>query len=64
MDKYYRGYLILQILVIDDMLGLGDFFPKFVKKYSNLKKIMENSVKKYFKEVKQRQFPTIKNIYK
>ena len=26
-----------QILVTDDMLGLSGFYPKFVKKYVNLK---------------------------
>ena len=41
-----------QILVTDDMLGLSGFYPKFVKKYTNLKKIIEKAVKKYTKEVK------------
>ena len=31
-----------QILVTDDMLGLSDFSPKFVKQYSNLSKVIEN----------------------
>ena len=53
-----------QILVIDDMLGLSDFFPKFVKQYSNLKKIIEKSVKNYVKDVKLRKFPSNKNVYK
>ena len=39
-----------QILVIDDMLGLSDYYPKFVKLYANIKKIMENSIKKYINE--------------
>ena len=30
-----------QILVIDDMLGLTDTVPRFVKRYTNLKKIIE-----------------------
>ena len=34
-----------QILVTDDLLGLSDFTPKFVKQYSNLKRIIEKSVK-------------------
>ena len=32
-----------QILVTDDMLGLSGFYPKFVKKYANLEKIIEKS---------------------
>jgi len=53
-----------QILVTDDMLGLSDFSPKFVKKYSNLKKIIEKSVKNYVKDVKLKAFPFNKNVYK
>ena len=53
-----------QILVIDDMLGLSDFLPKFVKKYSNLKKVIDKCVKNYVKDVKTRRFPSLKNVYK
>ena len=34
-----------QILVIDDMIGLNDFYPRFVKQYSKVNKIIEKSVK-------------------
>jgi 3-methyl-2-oxobutanoate hydroxymethyltransferase len=53
-----------QILVTDDMIGLSNFHPKFVKKYSNVKKIIEKSVKKYSHEVKNKKFPRQDNIYK
>ena len=53
-----------QILVIDDILGLSDFKPKFVKKYSNLNYIIENSIKNYVKDVKLKKFPSNKNVYK
>ena len=59
-SKYCDG----QILVIDDMLGLSDYYPRFVKQYSNLKKIIEKSVMKYVKDVKLRKFPSNKNVYK
>jgi len=59
-SKYCDG----QILVIDDMLGLSDCFPKFVKRYSNLKKIIEKSIKNYVNDVKLRKFPSNKNVYK
>ena len=39
-SKYCDG----QILVIDDMIGLSGFSPRFVKQYSNIRKIIENSV--------------------
>ena len=53
-----------QILVTDDMLGLSDFAPKFVKRYSNLNNVIEKSVKNYVKDVKLRRFPSYKNVYK
>ena len=53
-----------QILVTDDMLGLSDFSPKFVKQYTNLNKIMEKSIKNYVDDVKMRRFPSFKNVYK
>ena len=59
-SKYCDG----QILVIDDMLGLSDYYPKFVKQYSNLKKVIEKSVKNYTKDVRLRKFPFNKNVYK
>ncbi len=51
-----------QILVTDDMLGLSGFYPKFVKKYVDLNRIIEKAVKKYTREVKLKQFPKINNF--
>ena len=51
-----------QILVTDDMLGLSGFYPKFVKKYANLNRIIEKAVKKYSREVKLSKFPKLKNF--
>ena len=58
-SKYCDG----QIIVTDDMLGLSDFSPKFVKQYLNLKKIIEKCVKSYSSDVKLRRFPSYKNVY-
>ena len=52
-----------QILVTDDMIGLSDFSPKFVKQYSNLKKVIEKCIKNYSVDVKLRRFPSYKNVY-
>ena len=49
-----------QILVTDDMLGISGFYPKFVKKYANLNRIIEKAVKKYTRDVKSLNFPTKK----
>ena len=51
-----------QILVTDDMLGLSGFYPKFVKKYSNLNRTIEKATKKYSRDVKLKKFPTNKNF--
>ena len=53
-----------QILVIDDMIGMSNFTPKFVKEYSNVRKIINKSVKNYCLDVRKRRFPFFKNIYK
>ena len=52
-----------QILVTDDMLGLSGFYPKFVKKYANLNRIIEKAVKKYTREVKFSKFRSIKKFF-
>ena len=52
-----------QILVTDDMLGLSGFYPKFVKKYANLNRIIEKAVKKYTKDVKKNKFPKKNNFF-
>jgi ketopantoate hydroxymethyltransferase len=44
------------------MLGISGFYPKFVKKYANLNRIIEKAVKKYTREVKLKKFPAIKNF--
>ncbi len=51
-----------QILVTDDMLGLSGFYPKFVKKYVNLNRIIEKAIKKYTRDVKLEKFPSKKNF--
>ena len=51
-----------QILVTDDMLGLSGFYPKFVKKYVSLNRVIEKAVKKYTTEVKLEKFPKKKNF--
>ena len=38
------------------MLGMSGFYPKFVKKYVNLNRIIEKAVKKYTREVKSKNF--------
>ena len=52
-----------QVLVTDDILGLSGFYPKFVKKYVNLSKIIDKNIKKFKKDVKDRKFPKAINSF-
>ena len=52
-----------QILVTEDMLGLTNVAPKFVKKYLDLEKSIKDAVNKYSIEVKRRHFPSSDHIY-
>ncbi len=53
-----------QILVTNDMLGMTDWVPKFVKKNADLKTEIENAAKLYADEVKSRAFPGEAQTYK
>lgn len=52
-----------QILVLEDMLGLSDWVPKFVKKYGALGAAIDEAVHAYADEVKARTFPGPEHIY-
>jgi len=52
-----------QVLVIDDMLGMFDRVPRFVKKYENLADRIEAAVASYASEVRSRAFPTADQTY-
>jgi len=52
-----------QVLVIDDMLGMFDRVPRFVKKYENLAERIEAAVASYASEVRSRAFPTADQTY-
>jgi 3-methyl-2-oxobutanoate hydroxymethyltransferase len=52
-----------QVLVIQDLLGISDQTPKFVKKYANLSEIMTNALIQYDKDVKSGDFPNMEQTY-
>ena len=52
-----------QILVTDDMIGLSGFYPKFVKKFVKIDKIIEKGVQKYKSDVLNKKFPNKKNKF-
>jgi len=53
-----------QVLVIDDLIGLSQSKLRFVKKYVDIKKIINGAVKKYKSEVQKKQFPRAKHSFK
>lgn len=53
-----------QILVTDDMLGMFDWTPKFVRRYANLKEHIETAAETYRKDVLDRTFPGDAETYK
>lgn len=53
-----------QILVLEDMLGLNEWTPKFVKVYGQLGPQIEKAVSEYADEVKSRSFPTEDQVYR
>jgi len=52
-----------QILVTDDMLGLFDWTPKFVRRYADLRGEIGRAVASYADDVRARRFPGPAEIY-
>ena len=52
-----------QVLVTDDMLGMFERVPKFVKRYQDMAGVVSGAVKDYADEVRARSFPTADQIY-
>lgn len=52
-----------QVLVTDDMLGLFDWTPKFVRHYADLRNQIDAAVEAYAKDVRERSFPAPEETY-
>ncbi|MCL2597295.1 MAG: 3-methyl-2-oxobutanoate hydroxymethyltransferase [Paludibacter sp.] len=58
--KYTDG----QVLVLHDMLGLTqDFSPRFLRRYADMKTIMQNALQQYVTDVKTNSFPNDSEQY-
>lgn len=53
-----------QILVTQDMLGMFDWTPKFVKRYANLRSAIKDAIAQYAGEVRRRSFPEAAQVYR
>ncbi len=52
-----------QILVTDDMLGLFDWTPKFVRRYADLRRLVDDAIGSYAADVRARRFPASAETY-
>lgn len=52
-----------QVLVTEDMLGIGGWVPGFVKQYAQLGDAITHAVQQYKREVKERSFPNSQYVY-
>ena len=52
-----------QVLVTDDLIGLNHTNIKFVKRFSNVKKYINDGIKKYASDVRKKKYPTKKHSY-
>jgi 3-methyl-2-oxobutanoate hydroxymethyltransferase len=53
-----------QVLVIDDMLGMFERTPRFVKRYDDLASRIGEAARTYAEEVRARRFPTADQTYR
>ena len=52
-----------QVLVTEDMLGMFERVPRFVKRYENLAEVISKAAETYAGEVRSRSFPTPDQTY-
>jgi 3-methyl-2-oxobutanoate hydroxymethyltransferase len=52
-----------QILVTDDLLGLFDWTPKFVRRYADIRGEVRRAVQSYSEDVRARRFPAAAETY-
>ena len=52
-----------QILVLEDMLGLSERVPKFVKRYGDIGAQIKGAIEAYAEEVRARTFPGPQQVY-
>jgi 3-methyl-2-oxobutanoate hydroxymethyltransferase len=52
-----------QVLVTEDMLGLFERTPKFVKRFGAMQGLVEESVRQYAEQVRDRSFPGPEQLY-
>ena len=52
-----------QVLVTEDMLGMFERVPRFVKRYEEIAETISAAARRYAAEVRDRSFPGIEQTY-
>jgi len=52
-----------QVLVAEDMLGMFERVPRFVKRYDDIAGLISRTIETYAKEVRERTFPGPEQTY-
>jgi 3-methyl-2-oxobutanoate hydroxymethyltransferase len=53
-----------QVLVMHDMLGLGEWTPSFVKRYAALGSVASQAARAFADEVREGKFPDLEHSYR
>jgi 3-methyl-2-oxobutanoate hydroxymethyltransferase len=53
-----------QVLVTEDMLGMFDRVPRFVKRFENIAQTIDSAAARYAADVRARAFPTEEQVYR
>ena len=53
-----------QVLVTEDMLGMFERTPRFVKRFDNIAELIGNAAQRYATDVRNRAFPTDDQVYR
>jgi 3-methyl-2-oxobutanoate hydroxymethyltransferase len=53
-----------QVLVTEDMLGMFERVPRFVKRFDNIAETIANAAERYAADVRDRSFPTEEQVYR
>lgn len=46
-----------QVLVINDVMGMGDYWPPFSKQYAHVNEVIKQAARGFVNEVKEKRFP-------
>ena len=52
-----------QVLVTDDMIGMFERVPRFVKRYADAAGLISDAARQYAEDVRARRFPTEEQTY-